>query len=113
MAQKQDATETGGETEVQDAAQAEEAVQTPPVRWNDDKMTTTFANVVNVQSTREQVDLFFGTNQTWNISDERSVTVDLSNRMILTPHAAKRMWLVLGGVMREYEARYGTLEVGR
>jgi hypothetical protein len=113
MAQKQDATETGGETEVRDAAQAEEAVQTPPVRWNDDKMTTTFANVVNVQSTREQVDLFFGTNQTWNISDERSVTVDLSKRIILTPHAAKRMWLVLGGVMREYEARYGTLEVGR
>ncbi len=113
MARKQDATETGGESEVQDAAKAEEAAQTPPVRWNDDKMTTTFANVVNVQSTREQVDLFFGTNQTWNVSDERSVTVDLSNRIILTPHAAKRMWLVLGGVMREYEARYGKLEVER
>ena len=111
MARNQDGTETGGETEVQDATQAEKAAQTPPVRWNDDKMTTTFANVVNVQSTREQFDLFFGTNQTWNISDEPSVTVDLSNRIILTPHAAKRMLLVLGGVMREYETRYGKLEV--
>ncbi len=87
MAKKQDATETGGETEVQDTAQAEAAAQAPAVRWTDDKMSTTFANVVNVQSTREQVDLFFGTNQTWNISDERSVTVELSNRIILTPHA--------------------------
>ncbi len=113
MARKQDVTETGGETEVQDATQAEKAAQTPAVRWNDDKMTTTFANVVNVQSTREQFDLFFGTNQTWNISDAPSVTVDVSNRIILTPHAAKRMLLVLGGVMREYETCYGKLEVER
>ena len=87
MAKKQDATETGDETEAQDKAQAEAATQSSAVRWDDGKMATSFANMVNVQSTREQVDLFFGTNQTWNISDERSVTVELSNRIILTPHA--------------------------
>ena len=74
-------------------------------------MATNFANVVNVQSTREQVDLFFGPNQTWNIGDERSVTVELSNRIILTPFGAERMYLVLGGVLKEYESRLGTLEV--
>jgi len=45
-------------------------------------MATHFANVVNVQSTREQVDLFFGTNQTWNIADGPAVSVDLTNRII-------------------------------
>jgi hypothetical protein len=74
-------------------------------------MATHFANVVNVQSTREQVDLFFGTNQTWNVADGAAVSVDLSNRIILTPFAAKRLLAVLGGVLREYETRHGPLQV--
>jgi hypothetical protein len=76
-------------------------------------MATTFANVVNVQSTREQVDLFFGLNRTWNLTGDGQVSVDLANRVILTPFAAKRLWTVLGGVLREYESRYGALEVER
>jgi transcriptional regulator of acetoin/glycerol metabolism len=83
------------------------------VEWIDRDMATHFANVVNVQSTREQVDLFFGTNRTWNVSETPRVAVDLSNRVILTPHAAKRLWAVLGGVLREYEQRYGVLTVDR
>src|SRR5438270_10322606 len=81
------------------------------VHWNDKNMATHFANVVNVQSTREQVDLFFGTNQTWNIVDGPGVSVDLTNRIILTPFAAKRLLAVLGGVLREYESRHGPLQV--
>ena len=52
-------------------------------------MATHFSNVVNIQSTREQVDLFFGTNQTWNATDERPLSIELSNRLILSPFAAK------------------------
>jgi Protein of unknown function (DUF3467) len=76
-------------------------------------MATHFANVVNVQSTREQVDLFFGTNQTWNVAGNNQVAVDLTNRIILTPFAAKRLWTVLGGVLREYESRHGALDIER
>ena len=83
------------------------------VQWVDKNMTTHFANVVNVQSTREQVDLFFGMNQTWNVSGSSQVAVDLTNRIILTPYAAKRLWTILGGVLREYESRHGALEVER
>ena len=83
------------------------------LQWNDGNMTTSFANVVNVQSTREQVDLFFGLNRTWNVSGDGAVTVDLSNRVILTPFAAKRMWTILGNVLREYETRHGSLDVER
>jgi hypothetical protein len=81
------------------------------VQWIEDRMATHFANVVNVQGTREQVDMFFGTNRTWNVEDGSSVTVELSNRIILTPLAAKRLWTVLGGVLREHESRYGPLDV--
>jgi hypothetical protein len=81
------------------------------VKWDDSKMVTHFANVVNIQSTLEQVDLFFGTNQTWNVPSDRRVQVELNNRIILSPHAAKRLWLALGGVLEGYENRHGELRV--
>jgi Protein of unknown function (DUF3467) len=103
-----------------DKAQSDQATEGPAesparkgVEWIDRSMATHFANVVNVQSTREQVDLFFGTNQTWNVVDGQGVAVELSNRIILTPFAAKRLWSVLGNVLKEYEARYGELNVER
>jgi hypothetical protein len=90
-----------------------EAPRAATVQWIDKNMATHFANVVNVQSTREQVDLFFGTNQTWNVGGNGQVAVDLTNRIILTPYAAKRLWTVLGGVLREYETRHGSLDLER
>jgi hypothetical protein len=95
------------------ASPAPETPRSTTVQWIDKNMATHFANVVNVQSTREQVDLFFGTNQTWNVGGGGQVAVELSNRIILTPFAAKRLWTVLGGVLREYETRHGHLEVER
>jgi hypothetical protein len=92
---------------------ADTAPRAASVQWHDEDMRTHFANVVNVQSTREQFDLFFGTNRTWNIKDKDAVAVDLSNRLILTPFAAKRLWSVLGNVLREYETRHGKLELDR
>lgn len=92
-------------------AEAADAVRQSAVVWDDSKMVTHFANVVNIQSTLEQVDLFFGTNKTWNLSGERQVKVELTDRVILSPHAAKRLWLALGGVLKEYENRHGTLKI--
>lgn len=81
------------------------------IRWIEAAMQTAFANVVNVQSTREQVDLFFGTNRTWNPEAGGEVTVDLSHRVILTPFAAKRLAAVLGNVLAEYESRFGAIDI--
>ena len=86
-------------------------VREAQLTWDDRRMATTFANVVNIQSTREQVDLFFGTNQTWNVPSDRRVQVELNNRIILSPHAAKRLWLALGGVLEGYENRHGELRI--
>ena len=62
-------------------------------------MNTTYANVVNAASTREEVTLFFGTNQTWNVSDTaKSFNVRLSDRIVLNPYAAKRLWTILGAI---------------
>jgi hypothetical protein len=88
-----------------------QAGQVPTVEWDDSRMRTSYANVVNAASTREEVSLFFGTNQTWNVDSRREVTVQLSERIILSPFAAKRLWVLLGTVLKQYENRFGTLNL--
>lgn len=81
------------------------------VKWNKGDMATSFANVVNIQGTREQVEFFFGISRSWDPESDGPMQVDLNNRVILTPYAAKRLHIILTGVLREYEARHGTLKV--
>ena len=91
-------------------AGAAEGPRAPQVRWDDSNMRSSYANVVNATSSREEVTIFFGTNQTWNPSD-KEVTIQLTDRIILSPFAAKRLMLLLRNVLGEYESRYGKLDV--
>ncbi|MBT7087213.1 MAG: DUF3467 domain-containing protein [Desulfobacterales bacterium] len=79
------------------------------VRWDDTNMESTYANVCNISSTREEVTLLFGTNQTWH-TGQQELAILLSNRMILSPFAAKRMSLLLNNIIGQYEARFGKLD---
>ncbi len=81
---------------------------TATVRWDDSQMTTSYANVCNVASTREEVVLLFGVNQAWH-AGQREIPVQLSDRVILSPFAAKRLSVLLSNVLREYETRFGAL----
>lgn len=80
----------------------------PVIRWNDSNMRSSYANVCNVSSTREEVTLLFGTNQAWR-QGQKEVAIDLSDRIILSPHAAKRLQRLLSNVVGEYEKRFGSL----
>ena len=81
------------------------------IQCDDKSMRSTYANVVNVTSTREEVMLLFGTNQTSMVGGVRDVTVQLSDRLILNPYVAKRLAVILGGVLKEYESRFGELRL--
>jgi hypothetical protein len=83
---------------------------TPKVTWDDSQMQSSYANVVNAVSSREEFTLFFGTNQTWNATD-KELAVHLSNRIMLNPHAAKRLLTLLAAVMAEHEKRYGPVNI--
>jgi hypothetical protein len=78
------------------------------VRWDDSDMSTAYANVCNVSSTREEVTLLFGTNQSWHTGQEE-VVIKLSNRMVVSPYAAKRLSALLTNIVEQYEARFGVL----
>lgn len=83
----------------------------PTVNWDDTHMRTSYANVVNASSTREEVAIFFGTNMTWSLNDKREFNVKLSDRVVLSPFAAKRLSILLQAILKEYENRFGKLEV--
>lgn len=83
----------------------------PRVKWDDSQMSSNFANVVNVLATREDMTLLFGTNQTWNVSTSDELVVQLTNRIVLSPFAAKRLSLLLERRVKDYEDRFGKLDV--
>jgi hypothetical protein len=83
----------------------------PTVDWDDSQMQSSYANVVNASSTREEVNLLFGTNETWKADETREFHVRLTNRIVLSPFAAKRLWVLLGTILKEYESRFGKLDV--
>jgi len=73
-------------------------------------MKSSYANVCNVTSTREEVVMLFGVNRAWN-RGQKEVTIQLTDRIIVSPYAAKRLALLLDGVVKEYKKRFGALSV--
>ena len=88
----------------------EKAENKVKIHWDDSRMKSTYANVSHVSSTQEELTLLFGTNQSWHTGQSR-LTVQLSDRIILNPFAAKRLSILLNNVVQEYEKRFGTLSI--
>ena len=80
------------------------------IRWDDSAMRSAYANVCNVTGTREEIVLLFGVNQTW-AGASKELVIQLLERVILSPFAAKRLNYLLTRVLREYENRYGQLQI--
>ena len=93
-----------------DADNAATAVEGTKIKWDDSSMKSAYANVCNVSSTREEVVLLFGVNQAWN-RGQKEVTIQLTDRIIVSPFAAKRLSVLLGAVVKEYENRFGALNI--
>lgn len=85
--------------------------QQPNIVWDDSNMRSVYANVTNVTGGREEIILLFGMNQAWQAS-QTEVKVQLNERLVLSPFAAKRLSILLSKTMAEYEKRFGVLNVG-
>jgi len=84
---------------------------TPSIRWDDSRMQSAYANVCNVASTREEVVLLFGINQAWH-AGQQEIPIQLSSRIIISPHVARRLATLLTNVLTEHETRFGPLAGG-
>ena len=81
----------------------------PKVRWDTSELKSSYANVCNVSSTREEVVLNFGINQNWE-RNQQELEIQLSHRIILSPFAAKRLSELLQKLINDYEAKHGELK---
>lgn len=79
------------------------------IRWDGSEMRSSYANACNVAGGREEIVLLFGMNKAWH-AGQQEITVQLSDRIILNPFAAKRLCNMLNNVLRDYEAKFGALE---
>ena len=81
------------------------------VRFSTGNLKSSYCNMCNATSTREEVVLNFGINQNWDQPGARpgALEVEMQHRVILSPFAAKRLSDALGQLMRDYEDRHGKL----
>ena len=97
-------------TKTPDTKEARGDATARQIKWDDSMMKSSYANVCNVTSTREEVVMLFGMNQAWN-RGQKEVTIQLTDRIVISPYAAKRLSMLLSGVVKEYESRFGTLNI--
>jgi len=72
------------------------------------QLQSSYCNVCNASSTREEVVLNFGVNHDWD--RQAGAEVKMLHRIILSPNAAKRVSKLLESLLKEYEARHGELK---
>lgn len=78
--------------------------------WDDTNMRSVYSNVANVAGGREEIVLLFGMNQAWH-AGQKDIKVQLSDRIVMSPFAAKRLSMLLNGVLADYEKRFGPIEI--
>jgi hypothetical protein len=81
----------------------------PTVQFDVSNLQSSYANMCNVSSTREEVVLAFGVNNVWE-RGQANMQVQMTNRIVLNPYTAKRLATVLNRVVAEYESRFGVLK---
>jgi hypothetical protein len=104
---------TKGRGAAAQAAAAQQAAAAPAqarIVWDDTNMRSVYANVANVAGTREEIVLLFGMNQAWH-AGQKDIKIQLMDRIVMSPFAAKRLSMLLNQVLQDYENRYGQLEV--
>jgi len=93
------------------ASGATQTIGQTKIVWDDSNMRSVYANVSNVAGGREEIVLLFGMNQAWH-AGQSEVKVQLTDRVVLSPFAAKRLAVLLNNVVADYEKKFGKLEIG-
>jgi len=100
-----------GKAKAEDKAPPAGAQPTPAsqVAFNTSELKSSYCNVCNGSSTREEVVVNFGVNDNWDMGKEK-IEVSLQHRIVMSPHAAKRVRDMMNRLIDEHETRYGALD---
>src|SRR5215475_12107641 len=80
------------------------------VKFDSANIKSTYCNVCNATSTREEVVINFGINKNWDLGGP-DLEVQLEHRVILSPFAAVRLRDLLVRLISDHEQRYGQLNL--
>lgn len=100
------ANTSGKSTDVKNDAAATNSTR---IKWNTQNLKSSYVNFANANSTREEVVMNFGLNNSWDRT-QTEVEVELAHRLVMSPFAAKRLAELLTKLVAEYEGRYGDLK---
>ena len=99
---------TAGDNWTQDS-QAQSVVQTlRTAAVSTREAESTSANFVRVRDTTEEFILDFGTNDQAPAAPKQAIEID--QRIVLTPHTAKRLLIALEVTIGNHERTFGTIE---
>jgi hypothetical protein len=112
MAKKTETKPMPSETPAAPPAPAAAPADTAPkIHLDETAAKLAYANFFNITSTREETAIIFGLIQPRS-GEQKDVHIDVGSRVLMTPHAARRLETMLGQVLRQYEARFGPLGDG-
>jgi len=89
------------------AAQASIPAAAEGLRVDISELKSSYCNVCNANSTREEVVLNFGVNHDWDRAHAGQIR--LLHRVVLSPPVARRVLSLLERVIQDYESRHGSL----
>jgi hypothetical protein len=79
------------------------------VKFDTTNLKSSYCNVCNGSSTREEVVINFGVNESWDMGQEK-LLVMLQHRIVMSPYAAKRLRDMMNRLIEEHETKYGKLD---
>lgn len=79
------------------------------VAWDDRSVSTVYANVVDGFASKDELTLLLGTLRPRRVGPKGSVQVTMSHQVILSPSTAKRLLVLLSGMIAGHEKAHGEI----
>jgi hypothetical protein len=76
---------------------------------DDSRKPSAYANVFNISGSPKEFVMLFGENRGWD-ANRQELVVQLSDRLVMSPHEARRLAALLNKGIEEYEKRFGIIE---
>lgn len=93
-------------------ADEQQAGQQIQLRIDESKMSTSYANTIRTSTTQDEVVLDFGMNLPMQGPDNKPMLVfNVGSRVIMNWAGAKRLAISLGQVIRQYEEKFGEIQI--
>jgi hypothetical protein len=100
-----------GSDQVRPEAQAQADAQGATLRVHGRDVKTSYANICLLFSTREEVFLEFGLALPSAGENQQEANMLVSDRVIMSPVAAKRLAIALSQALQQYENAFGVIPI--